>query len=205
MGMFDIKVQELKSATDKFAAHPQISGKNGGESLNLHQFARDGVRLLGHVRGVSGGELLFAPDLHDTLAKVDQFEIDTLRRVDEYIVSAGLSAPQESLTPLRDGYEQPQITALNLHAHGFRSVLWATGYSFDFSLVQLPVVDADGYPIQNRGVTRFEGLYFLGMPWLYSRRSGLLFGVGEDAAFLAEHITARARWSRDAAPLRVAR
>jgi putative flavoprotein involved in K+ transport len=47
MGMFDTKVDELKSPQAKFDAHLQISGKNGGESLNLHQFARDGVVLLG--------------------------------------------------------------------------------------------------------------------------------------------------------------
>jgi putative flavoprotein involved in K+ transport len=93
---------------------------------------------------------------------------------------------------------------LNLTAHGIGTVLWATGYAFDFSLVRLPVADADGYPIQTRGVTRFEGLYFLGMPWLYSRRSGLLFGVGEDAAFLAEHIAARAAVFQ-AVPQRAAR
>jgi putative flavoprotein involved in K+ transport len=46
MGMFDTKVEELNSPADKFQPHPQISGKNGGESLNLHQFARDGVVLL---------------------------------------------------------------------------------------------------------------------------------------------------------------
>jgi putative flavoprotein involved in K+ transport len=43
MGMFDMTVSELKSPRAKFAPHPQISGKNGGESLNLHEFARDGV------------------------------------------------------------------------------------------------------------------------------------------------------------------
>jgi putative flavoprotein involved in K+ transport len=204
MGLFDTKVQELKSAAEKFAAHPQISGKNGGESLNLHQFARDGVQLLGHVRGCSGGQLLIAPDLHETLAKVDQFEIDTVRKIDEYIARAGLSAPPETLTPLREGYAQPQITELNLTAHGIGSVIWATGYAFDFSLVRLPVVDSDGYPIQNRGVTRFEGLYFLGLPWLDSRRSGLLFGVGEDAAFLAEHMATRAA-AFQAVPRRAAR
>jgi len=201
MGLFDTNVRELKSAADKFAAHPQISGKNGGESLNLHQFARDGVQLLGHVHGCSGGQLLIAPDLHETLARVDQFEIDTVRKIDEYIARAGLAAPPETLTQLRDGYAQPQITELNLTAHGIGSVIWATGYAFDFGLVRLPVVDADGYPIQTRGVTRFEGLYFLGMPWLYSRRSGLLFGVGEDAAFLAEHIADRAA-AFEAAPQR---
>ena len=200
MGLFDTKVQELKSAAQKFAAHPQISGKNGGESLNLHQFARDGVQLLGHVCGFSGGQLLIAPDLHETLAEVDQFEIDTVRKIDEYIARAGLSAPTETLQQLRDGYAQPQITELNLTAHGIGTVLFATGYAFDFGLVRLPILDADGYPIQTRGVTQFDGLYFLGMPWLYSRRSGLLFGVGEDAAFLAAHMAARAsnqtrRWN----------
>ena len=205
MGLFDTKVQELRSAAEKFAAHPQISGKNGGESLNLHQFARDGVQLLGHVHGFSEGQLLLSPDLHETLAKVDRFEIDTVRRIDEYILGAGLAAPRETLTQLRDGYEQPQITELNLTAVGIGSVIWATGYSFDFSLVRLPVVDGDGYPIQTRGVTRFEGLYFLGMPWLYSRRSGLLFGVGEDAAFLAEHMAARTAAFRHAALRRAAR
>src|SRR5262249_52173509 len=49
MGKFDMKVEELKTPQAKFDAHPQISGKNGGESLNLHQFARDGVVLLGHA------------------------------------------------------------------------------------------------------------------------------------------------------------
>ena len=39
MGMFDTEVGDLKSPRAKFAPHPQISGKNGGESLNLHQFA----------------------------------------------------------------------------------------------------------------------------------------------------------------------
>ena len=70
-------------------------------------------------------------------------------------------------------------------------MVWASGYAFDFSLVKLPVVDADGYPIQMRGVTKYEGLYFLGLPWLHSRRSGILFGVGDDAAYLAAHIAAR--------------
>jgi hypothetical protein len=31
--------------------------------------------------------------------------------------------------------------------------------------VQLPVVDSDRDPIQNRGVTDYDGLCFLGMPW----------------------------------------
>lgn len=36
-----------------------------------------------------------------------------------------------------------------------------------------------------------DGLYFLGLPWLHNRRSGILFGVGDDAAYIAAHIAAR--------------
>src|SRR5262249_9203510 len=154
-------------------------------SLNLHKFARDGVQLLGHVQDAGDGRVTLAPDLYPTLAKVDQFESDSLRRIDEFIARRGLDAPTEVIAQLRDGYEQPLITTLDLSALVSRTVRGATGYAFDFSLARLPVVDRDGYPMQTRGVTVYEGLYFLGMPWLYSRRSGLLFGVGDDAAFLA--------------------
>ncbi|MER2173011.1 MAG: NAD(P)/FAD-dependent oxidoreductase, partial [Psychrobacillus psychrodurans] len=34
-----------------------------------------------------------------------------------------------------------------------------------------------------------KGLYFLGLSWQYRRGSALLLGVGEDAKFLANHIT----------------
>ena len=67
IGMFDTKVGELKSPRAKFAPHPQISGKNGGESLNLHRFARDGVVLLGHVRGAQVGRLTIAPDMRQRM------------------------------------------------------------------------------------------------------------------------------------------
>ena len=147
MGMFDTKVGELKSPRAKFAPQPQISGKNGGESLNLHQFARDGVILLGHARDARSGQLIIAPDLKETLAKVDQVESDALKMVDDYILRMSLSAPPEDVLQLRDGYEQEVITKLDLRASGISTVIWATGYTFDFSLVRLPVFDADGYPI----------------------------------------------------------
>jgi putative flavoprotein involved in K+ transport len=190
MGVFATKLEELASPAAMFATHPQISGKNGGESLNLHQFASDGVRLLGHARDVRDGKLILAPDLYETLAKVDQFEVDTLKMIDEYIDRTSSLAPVEAIVQLRDGYQQPLITELDLEANGIASVLWATGYTFDFRIVQLPVLDAAGYPIHRRGVTRYQGLYFLGLPWLHTRGSGILYGVGEDAGFIAAHIAA---------------
>jgi len=197
IGIFDTKVESLKSPAEKFHPHPQISGKNGGESLNLHQFARDGVVLLGHVRDARDGRLIIAPDLSETLAKVDEFETSALKMIDDYIARMGLSVPTETIPKLRDGYAKEIVTELDLKSAGITTILWATGYAFDFSLVKLPVVDRDGYPIQKRGVTAHDGLYFLGMPWLHNRRSGILFGVGDDAAHLAAHIGARERESSE--------
>jgi putative flavoprotein involved in K+ transport len=124
---------------------------------------------------------------------VDQVEFNALKLVDDCVVRAGLDAPMQTVLQLHDGYRQHAIAELDLNASGDSTVIWATGYAFDLSLVKLPVVDADGYPIQKRGVTDHEGLYFLGMSWLHSRKPRVLFGVGDDAAYLAEQIATRER------------
>jgi putative flavoprotein involved in K+ transport len=46
-------------------------------------------------------------------------------------------------------------------------------------------------PIHQRGVTSVPGVYFLGLPWLSKHKSSLMMGVGEDAAFVAEHLAQR--------------
>jgi putative flavoprotein involved in K+ transport len=192
-GFFDRTVDKLPSPKARFAGNPVVTGKDGGHTLNLHQFARDGVVLLGHVQGVQDGHIGLAPDLKETLAKVDKFEADIVKMADDFIAKAKLDAPQETLPQLRDGYDVDVITELDLKAAGITSVIWAMGYKFDYSLVKPPVLDEDGYPRQVRGRTEHPGLYFVGMMWLYTLKSGNLLGVGEDAAFVASDIADRER------------
>jgi putative flavoprotein involved in K+ transport len=72
------------------------------------------------------------------------------------------------------------------------TVIWCTGFLLDYSWIELPVVDRYGFPVQERGVaTSHPGLYFLGLPFLYSLSSGLLGGVGRDAAHVVDHIAGR--------------
>ena len=193
LGLWDRTVDQLQSPKDKFEVHPTISGKAGGRSLNLHQFARDGVELLGRVRGVRGGALLLAPNLEQHLAEADQFEARATQAIDHYIIEKRIDAPMESLPSLTDGFGEPPTLRLNLEANCISTVIWASGYSFDFSLIHLPVRDADGYPIQTRGISEFPGLYFLGLPWLHSRKSGILYGVGEDAEYVVSNIVQASR------------
>jgi putative flavoprotein involved in K+ transport len=68
------------------------------------------------------------------------------------------------------------------------TVIWATGFELDHSLVQLPVVDTDGRLVHQRGVTASPGLYFLGMPWQHTRGSALLGWVKDDAQHIADQI-----------------
>src|SRR3954453_779813 len=68
------------------------------------------------------------------------------------------------------------------------AVIWATGFELDHSFVQLPVFDADGRLVHQRGVTASPGLYFLGMPWQHTRGSALLGWVKDDAQYIADQI-----------------
>ena len=93
--------------------------------------------------------------------------------IDEYIEkTATPRLSTEELPLLQDGFGKEEITDLSLKSAGITAIIWAIGYSFDFNLVKLPVVDADGFPLQNRGVTHFPGLYFTGLPWLHKSPIG---------------------------------
>jgi putative flavoprotein involved in K+ transport len=186
-GFFDLTPDQLPIPKEHFAP-PHLSGTNGGHTLNLHQFARDGVTLLGHLQDADGYTITFAPDLHENLAKADGFELQILQMIDGYIQANGLDAPTEEMPHLRDGHNQPVIEKLDLKMTGINTVIWATGYTFDFSLVRLPIGDQDGFPIQTRGVTSYPGLYFVGMLGMPSIKPGTLFGVGEAAEHIASQI-----------------
>jgi putative flavoprotein involved in K+ transport len=193
MGVYKRTVDQLPSPKAKFGGWPHISGQNGGHRLSLHQFARDGMALLGRAEGVHGERLILSRDLKENLAMADKFEADFVKRVDEFIATNQIDALRETLPVLRDGYESGDPAELNLRKANITTVIWATGYKFDFSMVRFPVLDSDGYPIQNRGVTAFPGLYFVGLPWLHNAKSGSLFGLEEDAGHIAAAIVHRSR------------
>lgn len=194
IGFFNRTVDQLPSPKAKFAANPQVSGKAGGHTLSLHKFAREGVTLLGRFNGAQDNKIFLAADLHEKLERIDKFEVDLTKRIDEFITMNNLDIPEEILPCDRDGYAVPVITELDVTAAGITSLIWAGGYKFDFSWIHLPVLDEDGFPVQHCGVTAFPGLYFLGLPWLPNQKSGLLVGVGENASYIASQISGENRF-----------
>ena len=95
-----------------------------------------------------------------------------------------MTEPNEVLQP---------ILELDLKAAGISSIIWATGFRYEFDWVKLPIFNDTGQPIHQRGVTGFPGIYFLGIRWLYKRKSHFMLKAGpaEDAAYIAEHIKSR--------------
>jgi putative flavoprotein involved in K+ transport len=191
LGLYERTVKDLRSPRDKFASKPHISGTMGGHTINLHQFASDGVHLLGRVTDLMDNTIFLARDLYKNLAAADQQELDLVARIDSFVQQRGLKFPEEVLPRLTVGFDQPDRDSLDLKKAGVTSVIWATGHSFDFSMIRLPIFDVDGYPIQEGGVTRYPGLYFVGLPWLHNARSGLFFGLKEESEYIAAQIAER--------------
>jgi putative flavoprotein involved in K+ transport len=73
-----------------------------------------------------------------------------------------------------------------------RNVIWCTGFRADFDWIDLPIFGQYGMPRHERGEVRTQpGLYFMGLLFQYTLSSALIGGVGRDARYIAERITAR--------------
>jgi putative flavoprotein involved in K+ transport len=113
-----------------------------------------------------------------------------LPAIDKLIEQNNLDAPEEELEVLNDGFNQEIVEELDLKESNIKTIIWATGYSHDYSFIKTDkkIIDEMGFPIQKRGVTKEEGLFFIGTVWLYKSTSSLLYGVGEDAEFLVRQL-----------------
>ena len=69
------------------------------------------------------------------------------------------------------------------------NVIWCTGFTPDYDWIDLSLPTHNGVPVHDRGIVEScPGLYFVGLPFLYSLSSALLGGVGRDAQHIVDHI-----------------
>ena len=114
-GFFDHTVESLPSSKARFGANPFVSGRDGGRSLNLHQFARDGVHLLGRLEDAQDNKIRLSQDLKERLIKVDNFVAELKKGIDEYIEEHNIEAEAASTQgELLDGYDTEIIEELDL-------------------------------------------------------------------------------------------
>ncbi|WP_313740719.1 NAD(P)/FAD-dependent oxidoreductase [Pseudomonas sp.] len=181
-----------------------VSGARGGNTVDFRALAQEGMTLVGLTKSFDDGVVTFQPDLAANLAAGDANYLAVLDAADAYIARHGLDLPEEPQA--RHRYPDPAcvtdpILSLDLREAGITSVIWATGYSTDYSWLHVDAFDDKGKPKHQRGVSSEPGVYFLGLPWLSRRGSSFIWGVWHDAKHVAGHIATQRSYGayRDAA------
>jgi putative flavoprotein involved in K+ transport len=103
------------------------------------------------------------------------------------------------MTGVRNGYpvlEDGRILEVS-------NVIWCTGFTPDYSWIDLSLPTHNGLPIHDRGIVEScPGLYFMGLLFLYSLSSALVGGVGRDAKHIVDHIVSTRPSRREGAVAR---
>ncbi|MEM0981401.1 MAG: FAD-dependent oxidoreductase, partial [Cyanobacteria bacterium P01_H01_bin.58] len=191
MGYYDMSIDEHpQKETIRHRTNHYVTGRDGGREIDLRKFATEGMQLYGRLQDVQGDRLIFQDDLAQNLDAADAVAESIKQTIDKFIAKNGLDAPEEEpYQPLWHPTE-PVLELSEVSRH-ISSVIWSTGFDTNFNWVEIPVFDGRGYPSHDRGVTPIKGLYFLGLPWLYTWGSGRFSGVARDALYLADQIVAK--------------
>ncbi len=174
----------------RLAGNPHVSGHRGGHDTNLRRLAAEGTTLLGRLEAIEGERVRFAADLSANLAWADRFFDERfVPLIDRLVERAGIEAAPDDRVPFQ--HEPAPVAELDLAAAGVSTVLWTSGYRFDYGWIDAAIFDAMGFPRQARGVTEVPGLFFIGSLWQHNVGSASLFGVDLDARSLAERMGLR--------------
>lgn len=165
-------------------------------TVSLQSVSALGVTLLGTLQSGSETGLSFADNCADHLRFADEASAAIKRHIDDYIESTGLSAmpaeddPAETIEPR---LPDPPILSLDWNASDITTVIWCTGFQGDFDWISIPgALDRLGQPLHENGASPCPGLYFAGLDYALTRKSGTIPAIASEAAALVEVIGAPA-------------
>ena len=193
VGFFDQLPGDLPDPRMLTWPQPHVSGVGPlGRTVSLQSLASQGVKLLGRPTAVEGDRVLLDDTLGANIAFGDRISAEIKGQVDRHIAAAGIAAPANEADPADAPHSDPAAVRspahLDLEAAGIGCVVWTTGFGGAFGYLPAATVDARGVPIHDRGVAPVPGIFMLGFPWLIKRKSGIIPGVWDDAATIAEHV-----------------
>ena len=164
-------------------------------TISLQSLSAQGVVLLGRLTGVADGRLSFGDDVEENIRYADETSVEARRHIDEYIARAGIVAPEaepDASEVIDARLPDPPIRTIDLAAGKINTVIWCTGFRGDFRWIRIAgLLDAQGQPVHESGFADVPGVYFAGLPFAISRRSGTILAVTEEASRFSEHIWRR--------------
>jgi putative flavoprotein involved in K+ transport len=190
---YDVREEDIKDPKLLDLRPPHVSGTGDGKTtLSLQSISKRGAIILGKLDKADGIDLFFQNNAAEHVRFADEFSLRIKKLIDEHIEKNNISAPpphvDEEDMPDTNASCVSQITSLNLEKENINSVIWATGFDHDLNYIRFPVVDEKGRLMHTEGVSDCPGLYFLGFPWMRSRKSPILFGIIEDAEYIVDKI-----------------
>lgn len=185
------KWDEIKKNGQKKHVAFAVSGYDGGKTVDFRRLGHIGITVLGKTVAYDNGIVRFADDLVDNIREGDRAYLEVLREADTYVERNGIDLPPEpeawEILPDPECIKKPS-QELNLAEAGISTIIWATGFKFDFSWLEVDAFHEDGTPFHKRGISTEQGIYFLGLPELTNRASSFIYGCWYDAKYIATHI-----------------
>ncbi|MBC3757428.1 NAD(P)-binding domain-containing protein [Hyunsoonleella sp. SJ7] len=195
---WDEPIDKLADRSIITATNPLMSGVGTlGHSISLQGLNKKGATIVGRLNNATLDVLHFEDNVKEHIQYADEYCKDIKKRIDAIIQEKNISAacPKEDMDVSGD-ISDVDITKLELKVHNITTIIWATGFTGNFKWIQLPVLDQNYLPIHHKGESAVPGLVFFGFPWLASRKSGIVYGLNDEAQtavkkikdFLAESI-----------------
>ena len=202
-GLYDTCIEDLpehKQREKRFGPNPSQAP---ARDVRLRALCHErGLVLLGRAKGLAddGDTIaLDGPNLPVYMRRIEG-NAHRMQLVIENYVQQHHDDPElrdlgpreiEPEVPIPECERAPR-DSLSLAEAGVTSVIFATGFSLRFhDIIDLPdLYDDRGYPRQRHGAAEgYAGLYFLGLNWMHTWKSAIMYGCAADA----EHVCKLAR------------
>ncbi len=192
LGLLDMGLDEVEDLSRaRKLSSLQLIGSDNGTMLDINHLRSLGVDIAGRLAGINNGKAQFSGSLSNICALADLKMGRLLDIIDQW---ADQNMTDQELPPPQR-YAPTDFGALPnlqmaLNDGRIKTIIWATGFRPDYSWLNVPVLDRKGCIEHDGGVVNAPGLYVLGLPFMRTRKSTLIDGVGDDAAYLADHLNA---------------
>lgn len=192
LGILDERYDEIDDLVrGRNIPSPQLVGSEQHSTLDLNRLTALGVQLRGRLAGFNVGKAQFSGSLRNVCALADLKMLRLLNTIDEWATENNFDVelnPPERFDDTRVEESPPLL--MDLAAENIKTILWATGYSPDYSWLDVPVLDHKGKIRHDGGIVDSPGMYLMGMTLLRRRKSSFIHGAEDDARDLSAHLLA---------------